>query len=165
MLVIHHFKEANQLYLQKRIPLRLLQDQAAVMIGLCQAKHQGVADPVNITQVDIDWLLQQPEAAMDYSDLLGGYVHICENEADLKQIHGCDFEFADTHDGRWPNVTDMALGWDSCAYLNEPSGEPQWVMFLLCWSDSGGPVYYVPKFLWQAARVGEHMAMTNKAWE
>jgi hypothetical protein len=164
MIVIHYFHEAHQLYRQGRIPYRLLQDQAAVLIGMCQAKHQGVADPLAITQEDIDWLLRQPEAAMDYSEHLGGYVHVCESEDDLKQIQGCDFEFADTHGGRWPNVTDMPLGWDSCAYLAEAKGDPEWAMFLLCWNDAGGPVYYVPKHLWQQARVEEHMALTNNAW-
>lgn len=165
MLVIHHFNKAHQLYRQGRIPLRLLQDQAAVLIGLCQAKHQGVADALAITQADIDWLLRQPEAEMDYSDHLGGYVHVCEVEEDLKQIQGCDFEFADTHGGRWPNVTDMPLGWDSCTYLNEAEGDPQWALFLLCWSDSGGPIFYIGKQLWQAARVAEHIEVTNQAWD
>jgi len=164
MRVIHHFHEAHQLYRQGHIPYRLLQDQSAVLIGLCQAKYQGVAEPLNVNEADIGWLLRQPEASMDYSEHLGGYVHICENEDDLKQIQGCDFEFAETHGGHWPNVTDRPLGWDVCAYLAEPKGDPEWVMFLLCWNDAGGPVYYVPKGLWQRARVEEHMALTNNSW-
>jgi len=164
MRVIHHFHEAHQLYRQGHIPYRLLQDQSAVLIGLCQAKYQGVAEPLNVNEADIGWLLRQPEASMDYSEHLGGYVHICENEDDLKQIQGCDFEFAETHGGHWPNVTDRPLGWDVCAYLAEPKGDPEWVMFLLCWNDAGGPVYYVPKCLWQRARVEEHMALTNNSW-
>lgn len=164
MIVLHHFQEAHGLYRQGRIPYRLLQDQASVLIGLCKAKHQGVADPLAITQQHIDWLLRQPEAGEDYADFLGGYVHVCETEDDLKQIQGCDFEFADAHGGRWPNVTEMPLGWDSCHYLNEPPGEPEWAMFLLCWNDAGGPVYYVPKTLWQLARVEEHIKETNQAW-
>lgn len=164
MRVIHHFHEAHQLYRQGHIPYRLLQDQSAVLIGLCQAKYQGVAESLNINEADIGWLLRQPEASMDYSEHLGGYVHICENEDDLKQIQGCDFEFAETHGGHWPNVTDRPLGWDVCAYLAEPKGDPEWVMFLLCWNDAGGPVYYVPKCLWQRARVEEHMALTNNSW-
>lgn len=86
MIVLHHFKEANQLHQQKRIPLRLLQDQAAVLIGLHQAKHAGVSDPLDITQADIDWLLDQPEASTNYDDFLGGYVHVCEFAEDLLQI-------------------------------------------------------------------------------
>lgn len=163
MIVLHHFQEAHQLYRQERILFRLLQDQAAVLIGVCQAKHPGVADPLDITKADIDWLLQQPEVSADYADMLGGYVHICESEEDLLQVQGCDMEFGEQH-GRWPNVTEMPLGWDSCAYLEESSGQPQWALFLLCWSDSGGPVYYVPKHLWQSARVEEHMNLTNFAW-
>lgn len=164
MIVLHHFQEAHQLYRQGRIPYRLLQDQASVLIGICQAKHPSIPDPLTITQEDIGWLLRQPETAMDYSEHFGGYVHICESEDDLKEIQGCDFDWADAHDGKWPNVTDIPLGWDSCTYLDEPAGDPQWAMFLLCWNDAGGPVYYVPKHLWQLARVEEHMALTNQAW-
>ena len=164
MIVMHNFNEAYQMYRQGRIPFRLIQDQAAVLIGLCQAKHPGVADALAITPADNDWLLQQPEAAMDYSDYLGGYMHACETEADLLEIHGCDFDFADAHDGRWPNVTDMALGWDACDYLKESSGEPEWVLFLLCWNDAGGAVYFVPKSLWLQARVEEHIKETSQAW-
>lgn len=164
MIVMHTIKEAHQLYQQGRIPIRLLQDQAAVLIGLCQAKHPVIADALDVTEQHIDWLLHQPEALMDYSDHLGGYFHICETEADLLQVQGCDFDFADAHDGRWPNVTDMPLGWDACDYLKESSGKPQWVVFLLCWNDAGGPLYYVPKSLWQEARVEEHMKATHHAW-
>jgi hypothetical protein len=165
MIVLHHFKEAHQFCRQRRIPLRLLQDQASVLIGICRNPHPAVADPLAITGEDINWLLRQKEAGEDFADLLGGYVHICETESDLTQIQGCDFEWADEHDGRWPNVMDMLLGWDSCTYLTESNGDPQWAMFLLCWNDAGGPVYYVPKHLWQLARVEEHMALTDNTWD
>ncbi|WP_301103316.1 hypothetical protein [Propionivibrio sp.] len=56
-----------------------------------------------------------------------------------------DVNWASTHDGNWPNVTDLPVAWDSCTYLAEKSGDPEWVMFLLCPNDAGGPVYYVPK--------------------
>lgn len=164
MIVIHTFIEAHQLYRQGRIPYRLLQDQAFALIGMGTAKHPVVTDALDISEADIDWLLRQPEASMDYSDHLGGYVDVCETEADLLQIQGCDFDFAEAHDGRWPNVTDMPLGWDACDYVKESSGEPQWVVFLLCWNDAGGPIYYAPRSLWQQARVEEHIKETNQAW-
>ncbi|MBV5337674.1 MAG: hypothetical protein J0653_06970, partial [Deltaproteobacteria bacterium] len=85
-----------------------------------------------------------------------GKVFICENEVDLKQIVGINMAWAKTHDGKWPSVTDLPMAWDSCSYLEEKSGDPEWVLFLICWNDAGGPVYYVPKTLWQAARVDEH---------
>lgn len=105
--------------------------------------------------------MQQPEATQDYGDYLGGYVYVCETDEDLLQIQGCDFEWAEAHDGNWPNVTDIAMPWDACTYLSEASGDPQWVIFLLCWNNAGGPVYYVPKHLWQQARVAEHIEATN----
>ena len=163
MIKIHYFNEAYQQFQQHKISFRLLQDQVAVMLGLCQNSHSSVTNPLEVTQVDIDWLMQQPEAMHDYGDYLGGYVYVCETEDDLLQIHGCDFEWAEAHDGNWPNVTDIQLSWDACNYLDEASGDPQWVIFLLCWNNAGGPVYYVPKHLWAKARVTEHMEATNPA--
>jgi len=163
MITIHNFNEAHQHYQSGLIPYRLLQDQATVMLGLCSNPYPTVANSLEITADDIHWLLQQEESAFAYSDYLGGKVYVCETKEDLKQIQGCDFEWAELHGG-WPNVTDMAMSWDSCSYLNEAIGEPQWVIFLLCWNNAGGSVYYVPKQLWIAARVTEHIAATNSAW-
>lgn len=163
MITIHNFNEANQQYQQGLIIYRLLQDQAAVMLGLCSNPHPTVANSLDISDDDIHWLLKQDEVAFAYLDYLGGNVYVCETEADLKQIQGCDFAWADTHGGDWPNVTDMPMSWDGCCYLQEAIGEPQWVLFLLCWNNAGGPVYYVPKHLWTAARVSEHMAATDNA--
>lgn len=164
MITIHSFTDAYRSYQQGRHPLRLLQDQAAVLIGLCRNSYRPIADALEITEADIAWLLQQPEAAQDYVNLLGGNVYVSETADDLKQIVGMDMDWASTHGNQWPNVTDLPLAWDSCAYLTEKSGDPEWAMYLLCWNDAGGPVYYVPKQLWHAARVAEHMAATNAVW-
>ncbi len=161
MIKIHHFNEAYQQHTKHKISFRLLQDQATFMLGLCQNSHPSVTNPLEVTQADIDWLMQQPEATQDYSDYLGGYVYVCEIADDLLQIKGCDFEWAKTHDGNWPNVTDIAMSWDVCNYLDEARDDPQWVIFLFCWNNAGGPVYYVPNHLWIKARVTEHIKATN----
>jgi hypothetical protein len=161
MIKIHHFNEAYQQYMQHKIPFRLLQDQAFIILGICQNNNSVISNSQEITQSDIDWLIQQPEATQDYSDYLGGYIYVCETQEDLLQILGCDFDWAEKHNGKWPNVTDMPMSWDACNYLEEPTGDPQWVIFLLCWNNAGGSVYYVPKHLWVKARVIEHIAVTN----
>lgn len=161
MIKIHYFSEAYRYYRQHQISFRLLQDQAAVISGICRNPKRSFSNPLEITQADIDWLLLQPEATQDYSDDLGGYVYVCENQDDLLQIQGCDFEWAEAHNSQWPNVTDMPMSWDACNYLDETLGDPQWVIFLLSWNDAGGSVYYVPKHLWQQARVTEHIEATN----
>ena len=163
MIAIHNFNEAHKQYQSGLISYRLLQEQAAVMLCICSNPYPAVADAIKITDDNIHWLLQQDEAAFGYSDYLGGNIYVCEIEDDLKQIKGCDFEWAEIHGG-WPNVTDMPMSWDSCCYLQESIGEPQWVLFLLCWNNAGGPVYYVPKHLWTAARVSEHISETDNAW-
>lgn len=161
MIKIHYFSEAYHFYLQHKISLRLLQDQAAVISGICHNSERSISNPLEIGQSDIAWLMQQPEATQDYSDYLGGYVYVCEAPDDLLQIHGCDLEWAKAHNENWPNVTDMPVSWDACNYLDEATGDPLWAIFLLCWNDAGGPVYYVPRHLWQLARVTEHIEATN----
>ena len=162
MIEILNFSDAHQLYLQYKISLRLLQDQAFIILGICQHTTSSASTPLEITQSDIDWLMQQPEATHDYNEYLGGYVYVCETENDLLQILGCDFDWAEIHFGIWPNVTEKAMSWDACHYLDEAIGDPQWVIFLMCWNNAGGPTYYVSKHLWQQARVTEHIAATNQ---
>ena len=164
MITIPCFIDAYRRYRDGQHPYRLLQDQAAVLIGICRYTHRLIADALEVTDADIDWLLQQPEAAAEYIDLLGGNVYVCEAADDLKQIVGMDMDWAESHGNKWPNVTDLPMAWDSCNFLVEKSGDPQWVMFLLCWNDAGGSSYFVPKHLWQQARVTEHMEATNVVW-
>ena len=162
MVTIHNFNQAYQQYQHGLLPYRLLQEQAAVMLRICTNPHPTVVNSLDITEDDIHWLMQQQEATFAYLDYLGGDVYVCGSEDDLMQIHGCDFAWAETH-GNWPSVTDLPMAWDSCCYLDESTGEPQWVLFLLCWNNAGGAVYYVPKQLWVAARVSEHIAATGNA--
>jgi hypothetical protein len=161
MIKIHNFSDANRQYQQHKISFRLLQDQAFIILGICQHNSSAISDPLEITQSDIDWLMLQPEVLQDYNEYLGGYVYVCETEKDLLHILGCDFDWAKNHYGNWPNVTDKAMSWDVCNYLDEATGEPQWVVFVMCWNNAGGPCYFVPKHLWGQARVTEHIEATN----
>ncbi len=163
MIEIRTFIDAYRRYRDGQHPYRLLQDQAAVLIGICRDTPRPIADALEVSDADIDWLLQQPEAAAEYADLLGGPVFVCQSEADLKEVVGCDFEFAEQH-GRWPNVTDLPIAFDQCSYVQEQSGEPLYVLLMTIWSDAGGSVFYVERDLWDAARVTEHMEATNVVW-
>ena len=162
MITIYSFNDAHQHYQKHKISLRLLQDQAFIILGICQNNPSSASTPLEINQSDIDWLMQQPEATHDYNQYLGGYIYVCESEKDLMHIQGCDFEWAEKHYGIWPNVTDVAMSWDACNYLDEATGDPQAVMFLMCWNNAGGPTYYVPRHLWEKARVTEHIEATNQ---
>lgn len=182
MIIIQNFDHAYRLYQQGKIPFRLLQEQAMVLIGICPQPGRYIDEAFDIGDDDIEWLLQQPEIAEeDYNGMLGGEVYVCESEDDLKQVVGMDLDFAKSHGNRWPDVTDQVMSWDACNYLSEkpegatdvapdgatdvaPAETAEWAMFLLCWNDAGGPVFYVPKHLWQAARVAEHIAETSRHW-
>ena len=164
MLTINSFNTAYHYYQQEVLPFRIIQDQAVCSIRACAHPHRVIDSPLDVTEADCLWLLQQPEAQLEYSEFMGGNFHICRGLDDLKEIHGFDLEWSDRHGGRWPNVMDKPLGWDLCNYMEEADGEPQWAMFLQVWTNSGGPVYYVPKSLWVAARVEEHIAETHNTW-
>jgi len=164
MIVIHNFNEANHYHGQGRIPFRLLQEQAMVLINIYPEPNRYVTEAFDITEEDIERLLHNDDALDDYNGMLGGEVYVCETEADLKQVVGMDMAFARAHGNRWPNVTDLVMGWDQCDYLKEKEGEPLWAVFLLCWNDAGGNVFYVPKSLWEAGRVAEHVAETSRSW-
>lgn len=126
--------------------------------------YKIIADDQSIEEVtlaDIDELFQHEEEALDY--WVGGPVNICETEDDLKKIQGCDFEWAGQHNDTWPNVTDLPMSWDVCAYCaNNP--ETGWFIFVLCNNNAGGPSYYVPQRLWDVARVTEHLAKHKEYW-
>ena len=94
MIIAHNFNEAYQQYQSGLIPYRLIQEQAAVILGLCSNTSPIVTSALDITNCDIHWLLQQDEAGLAYSDYLGGNVYVCKTEDDLKQIIGCDFKWA-----------------------------------------------------------------------
>lgn len=159
MIVIQNFKEAYALYRQDQLPFRLLQDQAIVLINTCTQPGRHITEALDIELFDIDWLLLQPEAEEDYDGFLGGNFYVCQTEEDLKQVVGMDLAFAEAHGGRWPNVLDQVMSWDQCRVIDD-----EYAMMLLCWSDSGGPVFYVPKHLWEVARVAEHVAETERHW-
>jgi hypothetical protein len=156
MITIESLEDAYRLFREDKIPFRLLQEQALVFINVCAdgdwtpsadnpvADAPFLAEAFDIDEKAIEALLAKPEASDDYNGYLGGEVYICETEQDLRQIVNTDTEWAEAHGGKWPNATDQAMSWDSCDYVKEKQGDPEYVIFLLCWNNAGGPVYYVP---------------------
>ena len=119
--------------------------------------YKIIADDQNVEEIildKLDELFQSEEKSLDF--WFGGSVNICETEEDLKQIQGYDFEWV-WHNKTTPNVTDLPMWWDVCDYCARDP-ETGWFIFLLCNNNAGGPSYYVPKDLWKAARVTEHLA-------
>ena len=165
MITLHSFREAYELYQQDRIPLCVLQNQAQIFLNIEPMPNRYVFEAIEIGDIDFQWILDNADADEDYNGMLGGKCHVCETEDDLKSIQGMDMEFAESHGNRWPNVMDMVMSWDACDYLPQQEGDPEWAMFLLCWNDAGGPVFYVQKRLWEVARVAEHIAASKDFWD
>ena len=144
------------------VPFCVIQEIAS---AVSESAELSVESPQTITEAfaeDIYTRLEDTEEN-SFSWLVGGDVFLCETEEDLKQIKGCDFEWAKAHNDEWPSVVDLPMSWDACDYvMSDPDTE--WVIFLLCWSNAGGPSYYVPKSLWEAARFEEHYKLHNEHW-
>lgn len=122
-----------------------------------------VEDPEidKITLEDAAELFAREESDLDY--WVGGPINLCETEEDLKEVQGCDFKWAETHNNTWPNVTDLPMSWDVCAYCGD-NPDNGWAVFVLCTNNAGGPSFYIPQHLWKAARLTEHLAKHKEHW-
>lgn len=167
MIKFHNFISAYTHFIKQKMHFRVLQEQAAVLFDIADHPRPKAME---ITLQEIEDLLVHRDTSAEalhdaahanYDDLLGGEVYLCESALDLLAVIGCDFDWANAHDGRHPNVTELPMTWDVCEYLEDAAGEPQWVVFMLCWTNAGGNIYYVPRHLWLQARVSEHIAMAN----
>lgn len=154
MIVLSNFSEALQQYRRGVIPYCLLQEQAALLIGLCRYRD---VDGFEITADDIRWLYGQQESRSAYKALLGGNVSVCQTEADILDVKGIDFE--------WPNVTDLPIPVVACFYNYEQDGDPRWATFLFRGSNGERFLYYIPRMLWKFARIEEHAGRTYRFWE
>lgn len=141
MVVIHSFEEAHQLWQQGQLPFRLLQETSLILLGITQ-EERHIEHAYDITQSDIEGLLQQDVATEMYVEFLGGEFKICEKEADLAEIN-------------------FDEGFDINEPLTEKAGDPEWAMFLLCTNNNGGTSYLIPKHLWQSKQMAEHVALWN----
>mgnify|MGYP007009269204 FL=1 len=52
MITISRFIDAYGSYQQRRCPYRLLQDQAAVLIGICRDSYRPIADALEVADGD-----------------------------------------------------------------------------------------------------------------
>jgi len=161
MIVIQSFKEMAAMHKSGSLPFRIVQEITAVLLGLC-GYTKDIPESVEVTQQEIDWLLALPEE-LDFMHYLGGHVFIAETEEDLKQIVGMDFEFGKQH-GRWPNVTEAVLGWDEAKYLTNADGNADYALLFAATNNAGGPSWFIPRNLWQAAQIDKHIAAHQQFW-
>lgn len=158
MIELRNFKEVWLGFLSGKVPEAVLLDCTRVQINI---EDDNREPSIAIAKTLYDAFEDTDENSFSY--LTGGNVFICEVEDDLKQIEGCDFDFAKANGDRWPNVTELPMAWDYCDFINSDENTG-WAIFLLCSNNAGGNIYYVPKNLWDAARLKEHMEVHNKAW-
>jgi hypothetical protein len=98
-----------------------------------------------------------------FTYFFGDDIFICETKNDLKEVKGCDFEWAKTHNNRWPDCTDIPMSWDIADYIdNDPN--TGWACLMICWNDAGGSLYYIPKILWSSALIEQHINKSKTFW-
>jgi len=165
MLQFKNFREVYQGFKDGKVPFCVLQESA-----MTQASYlDGFADTYDPNEeMTLQRILEIRNSLSDSEEdsfvyNLGGELFICETEEDLTQIEGCDFDWAKAHDDKWPNVTDKPMSWDCCDFVSKDRSSG-WAVFLLCWNNAGGNVYYVPERLWEAARLEEHLIEHERAW-
>lgn len=151
MIEISSYKQAYQFHQANRIPFVILQDIAFMLMNACDPLKPQIVK--NASEISIEQLAQlsaHESAEYSLNAYLGGNVYICEAESELSSIKAFDQEWADEH-GDWPDVTDKPMVWDVFYLLVE-----EWAVFAYLWNNAGGDTYYVPKSLWQEARISEH---------
>jgi hypothetical protein len=135
-------------------------DISSLEIGL----EKGEVDPIIYKDIELAFkgeltVYNDITSGDNFNAIFGGNIFICEFEEDLKQIEGCDFKWADTHDGKWPNITDTLIAWDAGGYVHEASSG--WAFVFMANSNAGGPSFYIPARLWEAARMGEQITFNH----
>lgn len=81
--------------------------------------------------------------------MLGGYLYICETEADIDLIETVEW---DDGKGRYLNPHEAVVVWDHICYCGP------WANLFLATNNAGGPQYLVPPHLFEYARIEEQMA-------
>lgn len=109
-------------------------------------------------------VLPDSDPRMSFEWILGGALYICEEEKDLDEIIGVDFEWSDLHDGKDPTIKDTVMGWDICEYANDDPASG-WGIVLLCTNNSGGDVFSIPSKLWSACNFNEQVKANNSQWQ
>jgi hypothetical protein len=166
MIEIRSFREMASLQQAGIVPFRdshfrIEQEITSVLLGLCDYP-KDIPLATAISQQEIDWLLALPED-IEFMTYLGGNVFICEAERDLSGVVGMDFEFSKFH-GRWPNCTEAVLGWDDCRYLLNSDGSADYALLFSATNNAGGPSWFIPRHLWQAAQIDEQIKAHQQFW-
>jgi hypothetical protein len=161
MIVIQSFKEMADLYQVGKVPIRVVQEVGMVLLGLC-GYPKDIPLVTAISQQEIDWLLMLSEE-IEFMTYLGGWVFLVETAEDLAEVTSMDIEFGKLH-GRWPNCTEAVLGWDECKYLLNADDSSDYALLFAATNNAGGPSWFIPRHLWQAAQIDEQINAHQQFW-
>lgn len=159
MLIYEYFSDLYNGFKRNEVAFCILEEVAKTQLAILEDYHDSTESLSLGTIIDIkDEVVKRELDSFD--ETLGGYIYICENEDDLYEIIGVNYEWEKTH-GRPPNITDIALSWDYCNFI--PASN--WAFILNCVNNSGGPTYFIHRSLWKKAKIEEHIKLTNMDYD
>jgi hypothetical protein len=100
---------------------------------------------------------EKPTGDTLFVEYYGGDVFLIDKPEDLSQIHTT--KQSETRENEWANIAEVADAFDECKAI------PNFVVVSNATTDSGGPIYFIPKSI--ASRfptVEESMRLTEEAW-
>jgi hypothetical protein len=162
MIEIRSFKEIAKPHQAGVVPFRIVQEVGFVLLNLCGYVGKDIANATSVGQQEIDWLLTLSED-IEFMSYLGGFVFICQTVDDLIQVTGMDFEFANLH-GRWPNCMEAVLALDDARYLLNADGTADYALLFAATNNAGGPSWFIPQHLWQAAQINKQIEANHQFW-
>lgn len=160
MIEICTYKELAEGHVSGQVPYRILQEITYVLLGLSNYNGKDIAEPLEVTQKEINWLLALPED-INFMTYLGGNVFLVRAECDLLSVIGIDYEFAKMH-GRWPNITEAVLAWDSAYFLINADGTADYALLFAATNNAGGHSWFIPNSLWQAANIDQQISANKQ---
>jgi len=173
MITLHSFREmaerhrAGEASEAAKVPLRdsyfrVVQEITAVLLGLAGYTKE-IPQAIDINQQEIDWLLAMSDD-INFMHYLGGNVCVCQTVSDLAEVTSMDIEFGKLH-GRWPSLLDkVVLPWDDCRYILNADGSSDYALLFAATNNAGGPSWFIPKSLWQAAQIDQQIEAHQQFW-
>lgn len=98
----------------------------------------------------------------DFYVHIGGDIHLLETFEDLHEI---STTVVDPATKGWASLVNTADAFDIAKYLGEGTRYDRIAVFMNCWNDDGGPLYYVPKAIAdQCPNVDLSVKLTSTFW-
>lgn len=160
MKTYNTFKDLLEGFHKAEVPDCILKTVASLIRQIMDVDAPETAEILTMREVEETLSLFNENDVDNFDFNLGGELHICETEEDLKQVQTvswCAPEQA------YYNITQTVAACDQCSYLFDKR-ETGWGIYFLATNNAGGPAYYIPEKLWAACKFDEQVKATAEHW-